>query len=171
MTPEQLKEIQALSWEWARFAGFDKLSDIETRIALNREIAEAWEVRDRRCKSRTYHLGSIGNDSFNLVYNNRVNNTLESELADICLILVRTLDDFENLNDYKRFSRDFANSFEDYLLLILKKHNYKSKLASVIVYCQQNNIDLYNHCKLKLKYNYTRPEYIAKNKELNNEKI
>ena len=142
MTQDQLAEIQALSWKWAKFAGFDKLSNIETQIALNKEIAEAWESRNNR-------------------------EELIKELTDICLILVRSVK-VNCLNArVPRLTFPIAKEAGELIMQLMELRGLDIKLKSLIQYCQQNNIGLYNHCKLKLRYNYTRPEYIAKNKELN----
>lgn len=159
MTLEQLKELQQLSYEWSRYSGFNKKSDIETLFDLNKEIQEAWDLKEVIWGSQSLDFDFDNN--FEDAYLYGAGSSLESELADIFLILVRCIIP-PNLkyviSNFKLCINEDCGIIENVFTSLLCSDNC-NKLASLMYYCDYNNIGLYSHVKLKLQYNYTREEY------------
>lgn len=153
MTLKQLEELQKLSFKWAEYSDHGKKSEIETLLDLNKEIQEAWESRNNTAfYERDYKRHY---DCFEDYYSECLNESFEAELADIFLILVRNVDCknilFSNCSYFIKNKLLFD--------MLLSDNSYLRKTQRLLDYCNQNNIDLYSHVKLKLKYNYTREEY------------
>jgi|AntRauTorckE6833_2_1112554.scaffolds.fasta_scaffold00300_16 NTP pyrophosphatase (non-canonical NTP hydrolase) len=124
------------------------------------EIAEAVEAdrHDRRAKLDMYYQEvAVGAIEESQIFEATIKDSVEDELADA---FIRLLDYFY-YKEGKAFQLNVVNvefdgTFAESMFSIAKmlgRYQLKSAASSIIVFCKENDIDLEEHVKLKMRYN------------------